>query len=90
MDLLDDIAHFKYRDFYVQQPALILQGDDDEIFKLDTELEDEISSAFKDLKSMHYPSGNHEWCVFEPKEAAKQIKAFHERNKLKSSDQKTQ
>jgi len=71
-----DICNFSYKNMYVTQPTLILYGERDEFFDLDEKVKDRIKNSFDQLTIKRLSKLNHDWLIFYPKLAAREINEF--------------
>lgn len=60
----------------VTQPTLILYGERDEFFDLDERITEQIKGSFPHVTIKRLSKLNHDWPVFHPKLAAREISDF--------------
>ena len=78
VETISDISRFSYKNRKVLQPTLILYGNEDEFFNLNEEVEMEMQEYFENITIEILPGFNHDWPIFHPKRAAKEISDFLE------------
>jgi len=71
-----DIRNFTYKNMNVTQPTLILYGESDEFFDLDEGITEQIKGSFKQMTIKRLSKLNHDWLIFYPKLAAREIYDF--------------
>ena len=76
IDIVSDIRSFTYHTMQVTQPALILYGERDEFFTLDEKITGQIKGAFKKATIKRLGKMNHDWLIFYPELAAREISNF--------------
>jgi len=76
IDTVSDISNFTYQNMNVTQPALILYGERDELFDLDERITEQIKGSFSHVTIKRLSKLNHDWPVFHPKLAAREISDF--------------
>jgi pimeloyl-ACP methyl ester carboxylesterase len=77
----EDIMNFDLKDIKVDKPVLLLHGEKDELFALTPQIEEDLRRSFsriqiKDVRSEENMM-NHEWMVFYPELAYKEMREFH-------------
>ena len=76
IEIISDIRNFNYQKMHVTQPSLILYGENDEFFDLDGRITEQINRAFDRLIIKRLNKLNHDWPIFYPKLAAREISDF--------------
>ena len=76
IDLVSDIRSFTYHTMQVTQPTLILYGERDELFTLDEKITGQIKGAFKKATIKRLGKMNHDWLIFYPELAVREINDF--------------
>jgi len=74
--IIKDICMFDYSHVQVTQPALVLYGEDDEYFKMDDANEKTLRNAVHRVLIKRIPERNHDWPVFNPRQASGEINNF--------------
>lgn len=73
---VSDIRNFTYHNMNVIQPTLILYGEKDEFFDLDKKVTEQIKGSFKQVTIKRLSKLNHDWLIFYPKLATREICNF--------------
>lgn len=76
IDLVSDIRNFRFQNMNVTQPTLILYGERDEFFDLDEMVTEQIKGSFDRVTIKRLSKLNHDWLIFHPKLAAREISDF--------------
>ena len=76
IDLVSDIRNFRFQNMNVTQPTLILYGERDEFFDLDEMITEQIKGSFDRVTIKRLSKLNHDWLIFHPKLAAREISDF--------------
>lgn len=76
IDIVSDIRNFTYQSMNVTQPTLILYGERDEFFDLDEKITEQIKGSFQRVTIKRLNKLNHDWLIFHPKLAAREIIDF--------------
>ncbi len=76
IDIVSDIRSFTYHTLQVTQPTLILYGERDEFFTLDEKITGQIKGAFKKATIKRLGKMNHDWLIFYPELAVREINGF--------------
>lgn len=71
-----DIRRFSFCNMRVQQPTLILYGERDEFFNLNGKINEHIKRSFAHLTIKRLNKCNHDWPIFYPERAAREIRTF--------------
>lgn len=76
--IIQDISRLDYADLHIPQPALMVYGEDDELFHLSPFVQRQLHKTFDHLTIERLPGLNHDWPVFQPVRAALAIGSFHD------------
>ena len=76
IDIVSDIRSFTYHTMQVTQSTLIFYGERDEFFTLDEKTTRQIKGAFKKAAIKRLGKMNHDWLIFYPELAVREISDF--------------
>ena len=76
LGVIGDARGFRYEGLQVEQPTLLLFGEEDEYFGLDATQEADLRAGLPNLTIKRLVKRNHDWLLFYPDEAADAIARF--------------
>ncbi len=71
-----DICRFNYSNLNVKKKAVLLMGAHDEYFKVTEKSKTQLKQSFKQIEIKILKGKNHDWPIFYPKMAKKELKQF--------------
>ena len=76
IDIVSSIRSFTYYTMQITQPVLLLYGERDEFFSLDEKITGQVKGAFKEATIKRLGKMNHDWLIFYPELAVREIYDF--------------